>query len=140
MKSKYVAIALVAFAPLSINGARAATLSGQAFVTAQGGERVTCAGREVTVTPDAPMRSAATVHRTICDSQGRFAFDGLGMQGWTIHTAIKWDVRGKQGIRHLGGDLTYDVVLKSTDTSLVLNDHDIVTRSSGGHELAQAGP
>jgi hypothetical protein len=58
------------------------TLSGQAFLTAMGGEHGTCAGREVTVMSDDPpveaVQAAGTVRRTICDTQDHFAFEGLG--------------------------------------------------------------
>jgi hypothetical protein len=123
-----------------------ATLSGQAFLTARGGEAVTCAGREVTALPDgreASPVSGAVVNKTsanngptdstrhtLCDSQGHFVFTGLAPRDWTIRASIRWDVRAKQSIRHLGGDIVQHVTLRPGDNNVLLNDLDIEASSS----------
>jgi hypothetical protein len=132
-----------------------ATLSGRAFLTAMGGEAVTCAGREVTIAPNdqqplpvngngmvgaADRAAAFSDRRAICDNQGRFAFTGLAARDWTIRTSIRWDVRAKQSIRHLGGDVVQRVTLRAGDNSVVLNDHDLSGQSSEAPRMAASAP
>ena len=115
-----------------------ATLSGQAFLTAMGGEQVTCAGSEVTILPsgqtvslvnggDAVAVGGEAARRANCDNQGHFVFTGLAARDWTIRTSIRWGVRAKQSIRHLGGDMVRHVTLRPGDNKVVLNDHDLNT-------------
>ncbi len=137
MKSKIVSMAALCALPFLFSAARAANLSGQAFVTAQGGETVTCAGREVIVVPDG---KGAFPRRTLCDAQGHFAFANLDRAGWTIHTAIHWDIRAKQSIRHCGGDIAQHVVLQPGDNDIVLNDRNVVSSGPQTRALAQASP
>jgi len=104
---------------LSAEATRAAILSGNAFAIAQGGEAVSCAGREVVATPDGPT-AVSSVHRTICDWHGKFVFQDLSAQGWTVRTTIMWNVPGKQSIRHLGGELVRHIVLQPGDNAIAL--------------------
>ena len=114
-----------------------ATLSGQAFLTARGGEAVTCAGREVTALPDGPADSARS---TLCDSQGHFVFTGLAPRDWTIRASIRWDVRAKQSIRHLGGDVVQHVALSAGDNRVVLNDRDLTPQPLETPRMAATAP
>jgi len=139
----------------SANSGGLATLSGQAFLTSMGGEAVTCAGREVTIlSDDPPARSAGSeavaaaaysgsvrsVLHTVCDNQGHFAFAGLAARDWTIRASIRWDVRAKQGIRHLGGDVVQHVALRAGDNNVVLNDRDLYPRSPETSRMAEIVP
>jgi hypothetical protein len=116
-----------------------AILSGEASVTAQGGEAVTCAGREVTLVPDGAAPAASPVRRTICDSQGRFMFRDVAARAWIVRAAITWDVRAKQGIRHLGSDIAERIVLHPGRNAVVLKDQDLVTMTADTQSATQEG-
>ena len=126
-----------------------ATLSGQAFVTARGGELVTCAGGEVSIAPvipDAAMEAATganpaagSVRHATCDAEGRFTFQGLTAGEWTVEASIRWDTKAKQGIRHLGGNVMQHVVLRPGDNSVALNDQDLLPPGTQPTRMAQAG-
>jgi hypothetical protein len=124
--NRKIACAVLGIAPLLIGatgaGATAgpATLSGQAFVIAPGGERVSCAGREITIAPDSAAASGSSVRHAMCDDQGRFVFPGLAAQGWTIRTIVTWQVRAKQGLRQLGGTVAQHVVLRPGDNVIAV--------------------
>jgi hypothetical protein len=167
MARERLALVILCLAPLagvgpayaaarSADAGAVATLSGQAFLTARGGEEVTCAGREVTALPEtreaspvsgavvteAPANGgpAESARRTVCDSQGHFVFTGLAPRDWTIRASIRWDVNAKQSVRHLGGDVVQHVALRAGDNNVVLNDHDLTTQSSETSRMAATGP
>jgi hypothetical protein len=106
-------------AAVPAGAAGAVILSGNAFAIAPGGEAVGCAGREVVATPDGGATPAA-VHRAVCDPKGHFVFHGLTASGWTIRTTIMWEVRAKQGIRRLGGEIARHVVLRPGGNAIAI--------------------
>ncbi len=135
-------------APAGSNGP--AILYGQAYVTARGGELVTCAGGEVIVSPavhDVTVNTATggklapgLIRRTTCDSRGRFTFQGLPAGDWTVEASIRWVTSAKQGMRHLGGDLMQHVVLRPGDNKVALNDDDLLPPDVAQARMAQAVP
>ncbi len=119
-------------------GSGPAAVQGTAYITRPDGQAVTCANSEVYLMPEnnetdalltqAPaallaMPDADTRHylrRTLCDGQGRFAFNGVPALNWIVATSVKWGVPVKYGTAWHGGPLAQRVTLKPGGNTIVL--------------------
>jgi hypothetical protein len=108
VQTPYDASQYATYKPTGLNAIR-----GQAFLTQQGGGVVTCAGKQVFLTPDSPyfreLASIAThgstpefphgnggpedvVRHTVCDAQGNFEFTKLPDGKYILMTEVRWQV------------------------------------------------
>ncbi len=119
-----------------------ASLTGSAFITAMGGEAVTCAGDDVTLVP-ASGRSTTTglveddlklalvgeaagaARHVRCNAAGQFALNGLPARDWIVKTSITWAVPAKHGTLERGGVLLREIALKPGANAVVLSNNDL---------------
>lgn len=123
----------------------AATLKGQAFLRQQGGGVVTCAGKQVALSPATPFyREVYRIARSgktpilppppaelatqklsklgQCDAQGNFVFENVPAGRWIVATDVMWTV----GYNPQGGGLMKEVdVPASGVVTTFLTDSDI---------------
>lgn len=110
------------YAPYSAQGN--CSVSGQAFLTTQGGDVKFAAGRSITLMPDTPYnyewfvasvvlnstyenhnpRANQYSRKAIADAQGNFQFTGVPAGNYVIYTKIEWTVFNGQYNQQTGGE------------------------------------
>lgn len=100
------------------------SLSGQAFLTTQGGDVKYAAGRSITLMPDTPYnyewfvqsivlnskyenhnpRANQYSRRAVADAQGNFTFTGIPAGQYIVYTKIDWTYFNGQYNQQTGGE------------------------------------